>query len=803
MLENFQLINAWSITSSRSPLGDRGDVILIGIQDGKRVVKRVKKNWYFLTDATVTSDRILTKLKDSGNILGFKKDGQYTKVFMAKGGFRDETAINVVKLLEGEGLKTYEADLGPAKRFIIDAGLEMAPFDKVNVLFFDIETDDSVGRIEYFFGKDGVQRVKANSRVLSFAGVTKDGKEYFLTDKDEKKLLNKINDLIIGEKIDMLVGWNSKDFDLPFLYQRMELHKIPSTYLRNVLHEDLMRRAQYFYMKDPTVRLELKSYALESVSQYFLKEGKAKREGKVIDLYRDDFEKFKEYNLQDCKLLKKLEEKLGLINLTYMMFAMCNCTAQNWSMVKAIDNLILTESNKRGIRMKTNENYYTETKQADEYLGAFVIKPVPGYYENVYDLDFKSLYPNIIRTFNISPDTYVDPLHAEEYGFGQLIHTPGTDANKGRAYYKKEQGVIPAKIGMLLEEREKIRAEQKKHEKGSAEWRDLNVKQLVVKELANSIYGVIGNRFFRGFNINMAESITGTGQYLIKHLSDRFGKKGRKVIYGDTDSLFVVLGRGEKIEDVLEETNTYLREHLIKTFGISNPTIVLALDKVLDKFFIEAKKKYVGLSGGKEVYVGMECIKGDTPKFVAHAQKELFKMFFEGKELPDMIEFIDRQMDICSPGKLPLDHIKVSKKMGKDADSYKGKSETKKYTAPLHVRLAKEEKDPELMKGGALIEYYIVDAREGLVGKLAKNGDGSDADFVYYWNQVHFPPLKRALEIKHSSYDWSSKFREYDEQCSPKRKTIRRLRVRSDKGEGSGPESVPVSRKRKHEQGEG
>src|SRR5690606_33690671 len=107
---------------------------------------------------------------------------------------------------------------------------------------------------------------------------------------------------------------------------------------------------------------------------------------------------------------------------------------------------------------------------------------------------------------------------------------------RGKYNYVKKQGVIPRKIKLLLDERAKIRSKQKDLDKRTREWKDLNVKQLVVKELANSIYGVIGNKYFRCFNIDMAESITATGQYLIKYIKRTFEEKGRKVIYGDTDS---------------------------------------------------------------------------------------------------------------------------------------------------------------------------------------------------------------------------------------------------------------------------
>ena len=155
-------------------------------------------------------------------------------------------------------------------------------------------------------------------------------------------------------------------------------------------------------------------------------------------------------------------------------------------MVKALDNFILTEANLQGIHYPTNVSYIKKEEESEDsqYLGAFVLDPIPGFYEKVYDLDFKSLYPNIIRTFNISPDSrLLKPIKGLD-----LIQTPGVEIDgiiRGRCYFDDEkQGVIPKKIKLLLDERSKIRPEQKAYPKDSQEWRDLNVKQLVVKELA-------------------------------------------------------------------------------------------------------------------------------------------------------------------------------------------------------------------------------------------------------------------------------------------------------------------------------
>ncbi len=753
-----KLINAWSSTYDKGDV-NAGDILLL-LKDGdKRYFDHLKNPpWHFFIDKTDKAREVLSKLKTS--IKSSNEGKNYIKISVDKKKYKDTSVIELVEQFHSNGVQTYEADLGPAKRLILDKKLEIEDFSKINLMYFDIETDDSYGNIEYE-EYNGMQSIKAKDRILSIALVDKKGNEHFFYDEDEREMLLKFNSFLQG--VDMLVGWNSKDFDIPYLWKRMQQHKIPNAYMRNILHEDMMKRVQYFYSKDPEARQSIKSYSLDSISKYFLKEGKIERSGKVYDLMKKDFETFKEYNLTDARLLMKLEEKLGLINLTYQMFQMCGVTAQNWSMVKALDNFVLSEANSQGIHYKTNEAYlkeYEENENPEEYLGAFVLDPIPGYYRDVYDLDFKSLYPNIIRSFNISPDTLSPRINGLD-----LIKTPGVEIDgkiRGECYYDPKQGVIPKKIRLLLEEREKIRSEQKKHKKDSVEYRDLNVKQLVVKELANSIYGIIGNKYYRGFNVDMAESITGTGQYLIKYLQKTFESKGRKVIYGDTDSVFVILSEGEEIREVLDETNTLLSRFLKKEFGVRECTIELDLDKVLSKFLIVSKKKYAGLSEGKIKYVGLECVKRDNIDIATRIQKDLIDRIFKDQKEEQIHAVIRAKRDQIRSQILDPKDLVIHKKMAKDADKYQGKG-TKKYTAPIWVRIAKNLKSlkgdkTDLTKGGSIISYIYTNGSTD--GVHISQFDGN-FDRTHYWNVLIYPQLHRILKSVFPKEDWEQYYEAY------------------------------------------
>lgn len=748
-----KVINCWSTTTTKGKTNP-GDIVIIKNEDGKRKIEVIQNfAWYFFIKRSKEALTIVTDLKDHAQIKDFREGKEYIKIWIDKKFYKDKNILGLIELFHSKNIETYEADVGPAKRYLLDLDFEIEDFDKINLYYIDIETDDSSGNIEYESNGD-FSSVKAKDRILSIALVNRKGKSYFFHDEDEKTMLEQFSLFLKNEKVDMLVGWNSKDFDIPYIWKRMDLLEIPSALIKNILHEDMMKRVQYFYSKDPEARQNITNYSLNAISEYFLGEGKIVRDGKVIDLMNEDFVKFKEYNIRDAYLLYLLENKLGLIELTYQMFQICHCTAQNWSMIKAIDNFILYEANRNKVHYPTNKAYYQKIDEPDQYLGALVLDPIPGYYTGVYDLDFKSLYPNIIRSFNISPDT-ISPRVA---GL-DLIETPGMEIDgimKGKVYFDSKEGIIPRKIKLLLEEREKIRSKQKAFRKDTREWKDLNVKQLVVKELANSIYGVYGNIYFRSFDIDMAESITATGQYLITYLKRTFEEKERKVIYGDTDSVFVQLKASESIDKVIEQTNKELTEHLKTHFNVKESTIELVFDKKFDKFLIESKKKYVGETEGKLKFVGMESVKRDTIPLAADLQKQLISILF--KERKDLCEaFIVKNKQLIAEGSYPPESILIHKKMSKDAKSYKGKAD-KKYTPPVHVRIAKELKikgdKTDLSKGGSIISYIITkgDPLEGVHISEYKG----EWDRKYYWNNCVYPMLERILKVAIPDVEWDN-----------------------------------------------
>ena len=778
--KNRKFINGWVFHFDNlrfdAKAGDVGFIYNDAENNNERTIEVIDGADYFYF-YILKSDENLKKLNKIYSDQRTQVGDKYIRVYYRLEKSKSPNYVSLIKELEEAGIKTCEADISVMKRLCIDYDVQLEDWKNIKVLYFDIETDDTIGNIE--IGRD---------RILSFAGIDKDGNEFYDTDEDEYKLLYRL--VKLTDKYDMLVGWYSYRFDLPYILARIKVvnslikkkdnrERIDTTLLWNTLHEDMKERVQKTYMQDPEARQNISSYSLESISQYFLGEGKIEHKEKIIDMFNNNPEKLKEYNLKDVKLLKRLEDKLGIIELTYKLFQTCQVFAQNWSNVKTIDNFIMSDANKKGIHYKTNLNQMFEGL-ADEvdnkkYTGAFVLEPEPGYYEKVYVLDFKSLYPNIIRTFNISPDSVED--NGKEHIKTPIIEIKGEN-HGGKSYKKFETGVIPSKIGILLDDRAKIRAQMIGLDKRTVEYKNLNVKQLVVKVLANSIYGALGNKYFRSFDITLSESITVTGQYLTKWLKKYLEDTGRKTIYGDTDSVFLILKDKDIIEKVVNEVNENLTIHLKKEFNVNLSTIELAEDKHFDQFLITGKKKYIGKTGKNLKYTGMECIKRDTIFIAVKYQKELIEKIFNKCEAKDLKNWLSKIQKEILNKELKLEDITIRKKLSKRIELYEKKDTDRKYTLPSHVKVAKHliDKKSNVSKvsdysAGSIIQYVIIDGMHGVnEAKHISEYDGN-WDRKYYWNNLVYPLLFRILKVVHKDEDWNEHKIQYERATKKKLST--------------------------------
>lgn len=671
-----------------------------------------------------------------------------------------------VLLLEENGIETYEGDLMPDRRWYIDKEVMIA--ENYKKLYFDIETDDTLETIE--IGRD---------RIVSWAAIDSKGKKYYemiesLDDEAEKKLLVKF--LKTVKKYDILLGWNSKGFDVPYLKARMrryDLHKTKDYVWREIAHFDLCARFRHIFRFDSHIR----TFALEFVSQHFLGRGKVPHDEKIIDLWTNNQEKLKEYNIEDCILVKDLDEKLGVSQMMVRQSSWCGVPVGQFGLYSIIDAHIMrtahrlgrfVPTSKRAIQERNTSNERgnvnpdeTETEKA-KYAGAIVLDPKIGMYKNVQTFDFKGLYPSMMRTSNIGYDT-IRYVHSDE-----LMRNPGTAEVPRKAggwkptYFTKEKSVINLAISELITKRSeykklKLKMIEEGTNKGPT-WEKVVSDEIIVKELANSTYGIMGLEYGRYFSIDIAESITLFGQWCILFAKKFFEDQGFPVIYGDTDSVFVVFGNKPfDPHEQLDRFHAHLKEVLRGTYNMDEVFIELEIDKKYESLILIEKKTYVGhttnIEGKKtnEIYArGLEFIKKNTFSFAGQKQKELIEYLLYKHPTKDQVkEFMKKTKEEFYGRDFSKDELMITQKVGKELADYKG-------TAPLHVRLAQKIKeDTGQNMVHTEVEYIVTHSDGKMQGILAENFTGK-YDKDYYWENKTRPLLERVTNVVFPGHDFFS-----------------------------------------------
>lgn len=727
----------------RNAYSEKDDLVIV-YSDGKRRKKMSMPNylWYCvikLSDWEKHSKKLLL----SGVLDHTELEGNFVKLFSSKLDGKFSDASNLVKLLDQYEIEHFEADLHTAKRYLVDHDVEID--DKYDILYFDIETDDTNRKIEI-----------GATRILSFGAIDNRGKRYYFNDEDELQLLKRIKQLFL--KYDVIAGWNIDEFDIPYIEKRIdfklaEINKSVKRYKGGsvipwykIARIDMLRRARKLFKEDAS----LKSYSLESVSQHFLKKGKVKFEGKVVDL---DPEVLKEYNMHDVELVKELDEHTGMIDLIAKECVMAKCLIRDFAGVYVsvpLDMMLLREAHKESIWCPSKRVVEDEV----DYVGGLVFEPEKGFHKNVYVFDFTSLYPSIIMTSNIGFDTLVKERKNED-----CITNPGT----GSLFLKNKESIVAKVVRKLVEERQvykKLRLQLVGEGKmESEEYTQARANEIIVKELSNSVYGIMGNQVLRYYDINVAESITKTGHYLLEFTRDYFnGIEGLKVIYGDTDSVFVAAkDTNYDVEALLKQYHAELEANLEKQFNISKSRINLKYEKLFSGLIMVGKKYYTGrvinIEGKKVdefIAKGIDYVKKATFPMVKTAQKELVEMILREESELKIRAFVDKEVFRIKNERFKFDDIKISVGINKELGDYKMKN------AP-HVKLARAQFEEKGELEIREIEYVVIDdhaPKDQLSGLATREQFKGEFDRTYYWNQKIWPALLRILEAAFPKVDW-------------------------------------------------
>ncbi len=747
-------------------------ICLVEKIEGKRKCTYIDKiQWYFfMLSKDVEDNMYMIKMyQHQGLLIKREKIGEYSKIYARKErgtysleAFRDECYAKDIPL--------FEFDLSKSKRYLIDNNIEIET--DLSILYFDIETDDTIGNIE--IGRD---------EILSWSAIDQKGKKYQKAGNEEKILRSFIRTI---EKYDIIAGWNSDDFDLPYIKLRCEKYGIKYNW-KSIIHLDMLQRVFKLYSYDAT-HIGLENFKLDTIAKFFLGEQKTELKGiKIHELYKTNLKLLLEYNLNDAILLKNLDEKLKIIPL---MISQCQLTYSHLNKFyvgELLDNYILREAKKKQIILQSKPSkVQLEDMRYIQIAGGYVKDPLKGFYNKVHVCDFKSLYPSIIIGWNIGIDSLnleltkkgemafmsflngntIESKNYEEWNNFLKVERERLDPNNehiqtaNNAFFKKDKQSFVAEIlQTFLNKRKEYKQKLKILKFDTAEYNTTYANERVFKELANSMFGITCEQASRYFNKFTSEGITITGQFLNKKSAAIAESIGHQVVYGDTDSIFVV--GPETLEKDINIINNLLNKSLNEDFGLIHNIVEIDYEKMFSKFLLLEKKKYSGMLEMKDGnHYGKVFSRGttDVQKSNTTFGRETYIaainiVFGDNLSIENLVSYIKNiQSQIYSgsidPKKL-VKHIRISKNL----DEYKVDSVNKR----LVKRLLEEKKITPIIqsskKVGTRLDYVIVMENGRNEAKLLEELN-SDVDFSYYWIKEIYAPIKRVCKVVYPTIDW-------------------------------------------------
>lgn len=572
----------------------------------------------------------------------------------------------------------WEADIRPTHRFLMErhikGSLEWATaresepllnpkvkpstyYPTLKVLSVDIETSMptksekeklfSIGFVSQWQNQNG--KIESEKRVLMLGHPQDNLPDWLILFKNVRELLSAANVYLQALDPDVIIGWNVINFDFSVLHRVYHEHGVPFAWCRDGSNVNIRQGQNNLNFVDIPGRVivdgidalrnatySFESFSLEFVSQTLLGQGKkldghnGKMEDRgqaISDLFEHDKLALAKYNAQDCQLVLDIFEHTQILHyLIQRSFLTGHLLDRVGGSVAAFEYLYLPKLHRAGyIAPNLGEGF-----DAFKAPGGFVMDSAPGLYQDVLVLDFKSLYPSIIRTFKIDPMGLIEGLNAAD----QEDVIPGFHD----ALFHRERHFLPNIITELWAERD---AAKREHNAATSQ---------AIKIIMNSFYGILGSTGCRFFDARLASSITKRGHEIIQKSASWIEQQGYNVIYGDTDSVFVSLHTGSKnVQSPLTEQqaqsigtqlqqglNLYWQQQLKEDFHIESQ-LEIEFENHYQTFLMPtirgsemgSKKRYAGLkANGELVFKGLEAVRSDWTALAKDVQTQLYQRIF-------------------------------------------------------------------------------------------------------------------------------------------------------------------------------
>ena len=645
-------------------------------------------------------------------------------------------AMDVEKRLRAAGVDVYEGDVRPPERYMMerfitapvwfggtpdatgvlcDAQMKPAPDYRPPLKLVSLDIETTAQGDLYSIALEGC----GERQVYMLGPPNKPAAVDFKLDYCDTRaqLLERLNQWLALHDPDAIIGWNVVQFDLRVLHEHAQRLNVPLMLGRGeepMAWREHGSRNHYFAAAAGRLIIDgiealrsatwsFESFSLENVAQTLLGEGKDistpyQRMDEINRMFAEDKPALARYNLKDCELVTRIFEKTELLKFLLERASVTGLPAdRNGGSVAAFTHLYMPLMHRQGF---VAPNLGDKPPQASP--GGFVMDSRPGLYESVLVLDYKSLYPSIIRSFLIDPVGLIEGLK----------HPDDSESVEGfrGARFSRTRHCLPSIVARVSEGRAVAKREH-----------NAPLSQ-ALKIIMNAFYGVLGSSGCRFFDTRLASSITMRGHQIMRQTRELVEAQGYEVIYGDTDSTFVWLGSAHGQEDagrigraLVQHVNDWWREHLQTAFGLQS-ALELQYETHFTRFLMPtirgaeegSKKRYAGLvvhSDGREemVYKGLETVRSDWSPLARRFQQELYQRIFHRQPHQDYIrDYVRRTLS----GE--FDELLIyRKRLRRQLDDYE-------RNVPPHVRaarLADEYNDrmnrPRQYQRGGWISYVI------------------------------------------------------------------------------------------------
>jgi DNA polymerase elongation subunit (family B) len=769
---------------------------------GNRTEERRRVTWDCFVRADRMPDTLLHKVEASAHVASVRREGEYIRI-----GWRSPQARRSISMIgEDEksgavspffraGVEVLEGDVHPVRRFLVD---EQVKLQRPKRVYLDIESDS---RVSFARAKDG------HARVLCFT--LRDEKNALVKrcvlesddDEAERRLLREFWDGI--DPFDQVVAYSSRRGDtFDFLVMRNRSRRL------NVRHRD----ARVFLWLDHCMAFlkmnlqvagsgdEKASYKLQDVATSIVGHGKndfdASRTWQawlvsepssnpcpgcgVVHPDKSPRQCMLEYNDQDTALLPAIESETGYLELVMSIAEACGILPDS-SAVNAltqIDTYLLRSGRKSGMHFPSAFRMDTDEDE-EQFRGAYVMRPKwRGVVTDVHVCDFSRLYPSVIITWNMSPETKVRGAPINGPIAEGHCRTPTTAIT----FRTGAPGILPAFLIEIAKLRKVWNDRKASLPPGTPEWHAADRMSNAYKVLMNAAYGVIGSRWGRYFDKEIAESVTQTGVFLIQRVIAEIEARWKGAVgYGDTDSAMCRGPGEEEFRAFVKGLNADVFPVIVRERGCSTNDIALAYEKQFSRvvFGVDADalrkgdedagiaKRYAGRYAhykGKRAELdsepeikGLEFKRGDTAKLARRLQERVIRMIL-GDWIPhpvcsgcrakiidppkpapkfkacpvcnaartfdppvtsveDYRRLIARARDYVLTGPLRRDEVVIAQGLNRPLNAYasKTKGDGSQGAEPTHVAVARVlEQRGADVSEGTKIQYVVIDASDGV-----------------------------------------------------------------------------------------